>query len=351
MRYRMWLATVVLLTALTGGSQAQLKVGDKSPELSVSNWVKGEPVDFAKNVGKKVYLVEFWATWCPPCLESIPHLTELQRKYRADGLVVVGVSQPGRGESLKAVKRFVKRQGDGMGYTVGFDETGQTQQRFMAAVGAGGIPYAFLIDRDGVLVWHGHPGDPAMDVTISDVLAGRFDVATAKMRQQLEPIFARMQRDAMRGDWKAFKSLVSEAIQLDPTSYEAMSAGVYVYLFETNDATGLRTLVEGHIETHGGDVRAMTSVALALLDIQEMDKRLPDLALEAADRAYRSTNPATPETTSIYARALFEIGMIDRAIQLQSSAITMVNGEGDRDPLEKVLEYYKTCKTLHSERM
>lgn len=351
MRYRIWLTAVLLMVTLAGVSQAQLKIGDKAPELSVSKWVKGEPVDLAKGVGKNVYVVEFWATWCPPCLESIPHLTELQRKYRGDGLVVVGVSQPGRGESLKKVKRFVKRQGDGMGYTVAFDESGQTQQRFMSAVGVGGIPYAFLIDRNGQLVWHGHPGDPAMDLTIAEVVSGRFDLASARMRTELEPIFGRMQRAAMLGDWASFKQLVNEALEIDPASYDALSAAVYVYVFETKNPSGLRTLLDGHIETHGGDARVMTSVATALLDIQEIDKRLPDLALDAAGRAYRSANPATPEATSIYARALFEIGMLDRAIELQSTAVAAANGDGEREALEKSLDFYKTCKSLHSAGM
>ncbi len=353
MTHRTWPIALALALMLVpaGLVQGQLNIGDPIPEISVSNWVKGEPVDLAKGIGKNVYLIEFWATWCPPCLESIPHLTELQRKHGKDGLVVVGISQPGRGETLKAVKRFVKRQGDGMSYTVGFDDSGKTQERLMSAVGVGGIPYAFLVDRNGKLVWHGHPGDPAMDVTLVEVLEGRFDVETAVTRQKLEPIFARMQRYAMRTDWKAFKSLVDEALKLDPASYEALSAGVYVYLIETNDMSGLRTLLEAHVETHRGDTQVLTNVAQALLDIQDMDKRLPDLALEAASGAYRSANPPTPATTSVYAKALFEIGMLDRAIELQSDAIASATGDGEKSAMEKVLRYYKTCKTLHAERM
>ena len=54
-------------------------VGDPAPRLQVDRFVKGAPVkDFKQG---QVYVVEFWATWCRPCKESIPHITELQKKY------------------------------------------------------------------------------------------------------------------------------------------------------------------------------------------------------------------------------------------------------------------------------
>jgi len=59
-----------------------LNVGDPAPELKVARWVKGNRV--AKfNLGR-IYVVEFWATWCGPCRESIPHLTELDRQKTAN---------------------------------------------------------------------------------------------------------------------------------------------------------------------------------------------------------------------------------------------------------------------------
>ena len=82
-------------------SSTAAKLGDPAAPLSIKEWVKGKPVDVKD--GKNIYVVEFWATWCGPCRTSIPHLTELQKKFKDKGVVFVGVSdEVGReGEALR----------------------------------------------------------------------------------------------------------------------------------------------------------------------------------------------------------------------------------------------------------
>ena len=149
------LTTSVLITGCSGGdesgtTQTQISVnspGEPAAALAVTNWVKGEPVDISTGV----HVIEFWATWCGPCLTSIPHLTELQEKFKDRGVNIIGISN----EELATVESFVKKMGDKMAYTVAID-TGATSKGYMGQYGIGGIPHAFVV-KDGEVVWHGHP--------------------------------------------------------------------------------------------------------------------------------------------------------------------------------------------------
>ena len=61
-----------------------LKVGDPAPALQLDKWLKGEPV---KELEKgKIYVIECWATWCGPCIASMPHVTKMQAKFKDKGV-------------------------------------------------------------------------------------------------------------------------------------------------------------------------------------------------------------------------------------------------------------------------
>ena len=103
--------------------------------MAVAHWVKGDPVDISSGV----HVVEFWATWCPPCRTSIPHLTEIQEKFADRGVKIIGVSK----EKLGTVEPFVEKMGDKMAYTVAID--GGVAKDYMGKYNIGGTLWVTVL--------------------------------------------------------------------------------------------------------------------------------------------------------------------------------------------------------------
>lgn len=110
-----------------------------APAWTLSD-LDGKPVSSEQFKGK-VVVVDFWATWCPPCREEIPGYIALQEKYGKDGLVIVGVSLDRKGPAH--VKAFAEKEG--MNYVVVMGD-GATVAAFG---GFNAIPTTFIIDRAG----------------------------------------------------------------------------------------------------------------------------------------------------------------------------------------------------------
>jgi thiol-disulfide isomerase/thioredoxin len=144
------------------------KVGDSAPDLGVAI-LQGAPV--ALGEGDNVHIIEFWATWCAPCKDSAPHLSELQNTYGDQGLVVLGISE----EEESVVKPYLAEYGADMAYTIALDPEGLTQKKYLEGYGIQGIPWAFLVDREGKVAWVGHPMAPELETELKLLLDSAAD--------------------------------------------------------------------------------------------------------------------------------------------------------------------------------
>lgn len=116
--------------------------GKQAPKIEFGKWLTDKP-----ETKGKVILIDFWATWCPPCRKLIPELAEWQAKFK-DDLVVIGISD----EKESVVRDFFKK--DGMKYAMAVDSKGVTKK----FVGVSGIPHVLIIGTDNVVRWQGFPG-------------------------------------------------------------------------------------------------------------------------------------------------------------------------------------------------
>jgi thiol-disulfide isomerase/thioredoxin len=135
-------------------------VGDAPPEVVAEDWLNTDAPQSLAGLKGKVVLVEFWATWCGPCVAGIPHLNELQSKYREEGLQILSFTDQDR----ETVENFQKKTKAPIEYTVGLGSP------LFKAYGVTGIPHAFIVGRDGKLLWHGHPASPECEAKIEEAL-------------------------------------------------------------------------------------------------------------------------------------------------------------------------------------
>jgi thiol-disulfide isomerase/thioredoxin len=167
-----------------------LSVGDPAPPIEAMVWLKGEPVRMVSP--GQVYVVDFWATWCGPCAASMPHLTELQKKYAGRVRVIgVNVRESERGNaSPEEVKAFVRKKQAVMDYTIAMDDPDRRTvfDAWMVAAGAYGIPTAFIADRNGLIVWVGYPSerkeDARFEIALEKAIAGTSDLPAARASQR-----------------------------------------------------------------------------------------------------------------------------------------------------------------------
>jgi cytochrome c biogenesis protein CcmG, thiol:disulfide interchange protein DsbE len=129
--------------------------GGPAPELFVQQWLTPPP-----DTAGKFVLIDFWATWCGPCRQSIPHLNELSAKYK-DRLVVIGISDESA-EKVRAMKS------PAIDYAVGVDPLGKT----MKTVEVTGIPHSMLIDPHGIVRFEGMP--PYLTEEVLDRLLAKY---------------------------------------------------------------------------------------------------------------------------------------------------------------------------------
>jgi thiol-disulfide isomerase/thioredoxin len=145
-----------------------LKLGDAAPALRASKWLQGEEVKSFEP--GKVYVVEFWATWCGPCVMIMPHLAELHAEYRDKGVTIIGYSARDEKNTEEKVAAFIKKRGSKLPYTFAFADDRTTYDAWMTAAGQKGIPCAFVVGKAGRIVYIGHP--LYLGVVVPRVIAG-----------------------------------------------------------------------------------------------------------------------------------------------------------------------------------
>lgn len=156
-------------------------VGHRAPAAK-AKLVDGGELNLADLLGKKPVYLKFWATWCVPCREQMPHFEATHKKY-GDRIAVIAVDL-GLNDSLEAVKKF--RTTYPMTMPIAFDDDGHLAEAFHVSV----TPQHILIDRTGVVRYLGHATNDALDQAIEALLTDSPGAAAPPADAANQPVAA-----------------------------------------------------------------------------------------------------------------------------------------------------------------
>ena len=327
-----------------------LTVGDKAPAIELTHWLRGDQINEFET--GKVYVLEFWATWCGPCRASIPHISELQAQYEDYDVTFIGVSD----EGLQTVVEFLckaDRQGtiwnDKMQYTVAADPDRSAYIDYMLSAGMSGIPTAFVIGKDRRIEWIGHPtkideplGAIVRDTWDRDAFKAEWEPKMAPRRAELRPRL-KLERAKMHRDWPAVLTSLDELIALNENDSRYKVSKFLVYVRDMNQPKTGYAYGRQLIDEYWDKPRTLNQIAWYTVDKEGIQSRDLEFAMKAAGRANELTKEKDPAILDTLARVYYEMGDLEQAIKCQQKAVDEAAGTRSADGLAETLSGYEAA--------
>jgi len=327
-------------TAVPAKAEPTVKVGSPAPEFKVEKFLKGTPfTGFEKG---KVYVIEFWATWCGPCITSMPHISELQHEYADKGVTICGVNiwedQEYSENTLTKAADFVTKKGDGMAYTVAYDGAAKFMDtNWMRAAGRNGIPSAFVVDGTGTIAWMGHPMQ--LDVVLAEVVAGKWDIVEGPARiKAANKAFADAAKAYEAGLTEGDKAW-GEAIAAYPIMGKGMATERFDALISGKHYKQAYTLGNELVDSGIKNKRTddITSVLRSLTGPNKPADLDKELVLKAAKANFDLSDQSTVGPHVVMASAYYAVGDAEKAKAAAAKAVEVAE-PGQREGLENYLK-------------
>ncbi|TWU10483.1 TlpA disulfide reductase family protein [Allorhodopirellula heiligendammensis] len=355
-------ATGFLLASRPASAEVTLHIGDKAPALDIEHYVHdpkdglGKVTDFEKD---KIYVVEFWATWCGPCIASMPHLAELQNQYRGEGVQIISISD----EDVETVDELMakdypeKDQTFGeltSAYTITTDPDASVSTDYMLAAGQNGIPCAFLVGKTGLVEWIGHPME--MDEPLAEVVAGTWDrEAYKEQMKQEQQMLAAMQKinqlaragkfdDAIKVVDKVLEEIKGDSPKSEMIREQLTNFRYNLRLDAGDMSDEVISFFRKQIADAKGDARAVTQFGFGLMSSMQQGTDPGPLAAETIAALEADVDKADDQIKPLMYLCIAQISAsmsdFDKAIAAQTQAIELSEGT-QKERMQQMLDEIK----------
>ena len=332
--------------ATQASPEKTLAVGDKAPAVELTHVLKGEAVEEFEP--GHVYVVEFWATWCPPCRTSMPHLTDVQAEYPEE-VTIIGISD----ENLQTVVDFLQKTDDEgkswfekIDYTLVTDPDESAYTDYMRAAGQRGIPTAFIVGKDAHVEWIGHP--MSMDKPLEEVVKGTWDrdayAADFKKKKEQEAaaraIMGEVQSAETPEEIRTVLGKIDGVLADYPDNLNLQLIKYDLLLKRLKDDDKAIACGEQIARDNWDSSGLLNSISWNTITTEDISKSIKVAATRWAARADELTEGKDASIIDTLARCYYEQGDLAKAIELQTKAVQVAD-PGMKKSLKDTLDKYE----------
>lgn len=314
---------------------------DALPVLSLEGlpgvWLQGTPVkEWEKD---KVYIFEFWATWCGPCLAAMPHMEQLHQAFKDNPrMQIIGVNVMDR-KSPETLKEFLKNRPAPLTYTMAVDVDGKkTREKWLAPLNVDGIPHAFAV-RNGKLIWRGHPGKLSEEI-MQAMLKPDFSAASLPSenpdagarawklyRQASEKVGDMVRKDGKAGAL-AFLKQIQDSGQFQQDEIIQLKMIPFIMLVEQGKFQEAQSVLDDLCKEYPDNYRVQINVAGTLIEGKsvpagEMDAALVEKCLKRCIEISRKDNKEASLPWKLMAELREQQGNMKEALQNMEKALSL----------------------------